>query len=68
MDRVQKNKKDAVLVIDSDLAGAEKIKSLIVESDYRIYSVGTPKEAQKIMAEKKIAVVLLSLRPTVSRS
>jgi eukaryotic-like serine/threonine-protein kinase len=63
MGRVQKNKKNAVLIIDSDLAGAEKIKSLIVESDYRIYSVGTPKKAQKIMAEIKIDVVLLSLRP-----
>jgi len=28
MGRVQKNKKNAVLIIDSDLAGAEKIKSL----------------------------------------
>jgi len=36
MGRVQKNKKNAVLIIDSDLAGAEKIKSLIVESDYRV--------------------------------
>jgi CheY-like chemotaxis protein len=63
MGRVQKNKKNAVLVIDSDLAGAEKIKSLIVESDYRVYSVGTPKEAQKIMAEKKMDVILLTLRP-----
>ncbi len=63
MDRVQKNKKNAVLVIDSDPAGAEKIKSFIVESDYRVYSVGTPKEAQKIMAGKKIDVVLLTLRP-----
>lgn len=63
MGRVQKNKKNAVLVIDSDLAGAEKIKSLIVESDYRVYSVSTPKEAQKIMAEKKMDVILLTLRP-----
>jgi len=63
MGRVQKNKKNAVLIIDSDLAGAEKIKSLIVESDYRVYSVGTPKEAQKIMAEKKMDVILLKLRP-----
>ena len=62
MGRVQKNKKNAVLIIDSDLAGAEKIKSLIVESDYRVYSVGTPKEAQKIMAEKKMDVILLTLR------
>jgi len=62
MGRVQKNKKNAVLIIDSDLAGAEKIKSLIVESDYRVYSVGTPKKAQKIMAEKKMDVILLTLR------
>jgi hypothetical protein len=33
MGRVQKNKKNAVLVIDSEPAGTEKIKSLIVESD-----------------------------------
>ncbi|MBW2556985.1 MAG: protein kinase, partial [Deltaproteobacteria bacterium] len=63
MGRVQKNKKNAVLVIDSDLAGAEKIKSLIVESDYRVYSVGTLKEAHKFMAEKKMDVILLTLRP-----
>jgi len=63
MGRVQKNKKNAVLIIDSDLAGAEKIKSLIVESDYRVYSVGTLKEAHKFMAEKKMDVILLTLRP-----
>ncbi len=63
MGRVQKNKKNAVLVIGSERAEAEKIKGLLVESDYRVYSVGTPKEAQKIMAEKKMDVILLTLRP-----
>ena len=63
MGRVQKNKKNAVLVIDSERAEAEKIKGLIVESDYRVYSVGTLKEAHKFMAEKKMDVILLTLRP-----
>ena len=63
MGRVQKNKKNAVLVIGSERVEAEKIKGLLVESDYRVYSVGTPKEAQKIMAEKKMDVILLTLRP-----
>ncbi len=63
MNHVQFDTKKTILVIDSDLTGAEKLKRLLHESDYRIYSAGTPKEAQKNMAEKKIDVVLLTLRP-----
>ena len=63
MNHVQFETQKAVLLIDSDLTGAEKLKGLLRESDYRIYSVATPKEGQKIMAGKKVDVILLMLRP-----
>ena len=63
MNQVQFDTQKAVLVIDSDQTGAENLKRLFRESDYRIYSAGTLKEGQKIMAEKKVGVILLMLRP-----
>jgi len=63
MNQSQFDTQKAVLVIDSDQTGAENLKRLFRESDYRIYSAGTLKETQKIMAEKKVGVILLMLRP-----
>jgi len=63
MNCVQFDTQTAILVIDSDLSGAEKVKRLLHEKNYRVYSVGTPKKAQKIMAGKKMDVILLTLRP-----
>jgi len=53
MGRVQKNKKNAVLIIDSDLGGAEKIKSLIVESDTGFIPSAPRKKPKKLWRKKR---------------
>ena len=60
-------KKRAVLVIDSDCSGAERLEILLKERGFLVYRAGTLKEALKLAEEKKIVVALLALgRPALN--
>lgn len=59
-------KKRAVLVIDSDCSGAERLEILLKERGFLVYIAGTLKEALKLAEEKRIVVALLALgRPAL---
>jgi len=61
MDGNKDRKKRAILIIDNDLAGSAKLKSLLNENAYQIYTAGTLKEARVIAEEKSVNVVLLAM-------
>jgi len=61
MDRPHYREKRAVLVIDNDQHGAEKLKNHFVEGGYRVYTTGNLTEALKIVREQSIAVILLAM-------
>ncbi|MEA1946641.1 MAG: protein kinase [Thermodesulfobacteriota bacterium] len=61
MDGNKDSEKRAILIIDNDRAGAAKLKSLLNENAYRIYTAGTLKEALVITEEKRMNVVLLAM-------
>ncbi len=61
MDSTKEREKRAILIIDNDRAGAAKLKSLLNENAYRIYTAGTLKEARMIAEEKSVNVVLLAM-------
>ena len=63
MNRIESDAQKVVLVIDSDLTGADELKRLLHESDYRVYSGSTPAKVKEITTKKKVDAVLLSLRP-----
>jgi len=61
MDRVLYSKKRVVLVIDSDQIRGAKLKKILNNYGYRVYTAVNFKEARRIIAEKKkIDVALLS--------
>ena len=63
MDQVPYGKKRVVLVIDSDPAGGAKLKRILNEYGYRVYTAVNLKEARRTLAEKKkIDVALFSLK------
>lgn len=61
MDSTKEREKRAILIIDNDRAGAAKLKSLLNENAYRIYTAGTLKEARVIAEEKSVNVALLAM-------
>ena len=61
MDGNKDRGKRAILIIDNDRAGAAKLKSLLNENAYQIYTTGTLKEARVIAEEKSVNVVLLAM-------
>jgi len=61
MDGNKDREKRAILIIDNDLAGSAKLKSLLNENAYQIYTAGTLKEARVIAEEKSVNVVLLAM-------
>jgi len=61
MDGNKDSEKRAILIIDNDRAGVAKLKSLLNENAYRIYTAGTLKEARVIAEEKSVNVVLLAM-------
>ena len=63
MDRTQYGKKRVVLIIDSDQIRGSKLKKILNNYGYRVYTAVNFKEARGIIAEKKkIDVALLSLK------
>ena len=59
-------KKRAVLVIDSDCSGAERLEILLKERGFLVYRADTLKEALKLAEEKRIVAALLALgRPAL---
>ena len=61
MDRALYSKKRVVLVIDSDQIRGSKLKKILNNYGYRVYTAVNFKEARRILAEKKkIDVALLS--------
>ena len=61
MDGNKDSEKRAILIIDNDRAGAAKLRSLLNENAYRIYTAGTLREARVITEEKSVNVVLLAM-------
>ena len=61
MDWKKDRGKRAILIIDSDRAGAARLKSLVNENAYQVYTAGTLKEAQMLAEEKSVIVVLLAI-------
>jgi len=63
MDQVPYGKKRVVLAIDSDPARGARLKRILNEYGYRVYTAVNLKEARRTLAEKKkIDVALLSLK------
>ena len=63
MDRVLYGKKRVVLVIDSDQVRGAKLKKILNNFGYRVYTAVNLEEARRILVEKKkIDVALLSLK------
>jgi CheY-like chemotaxis protein/predicted Ser/Thr protein kinase len=61
MDRVPYSKKRVVLVIDSDQIRGAKLKKILNDYGYRVYTAVNFKEARRILSEKKkIDVAILS--------
>jgi len=50
-----------VLVIDSNLPGAETLRNPLADAGYRVYTCGTLNAALEVIAKKRIAVALLAL-------
>jgi CheY-like chemotaxis protein len=61
MDWNKDREKRAILIIDNDRAGVERLKSLFNENAYHVYSAGTLKEAQMLAEEKRVIVALLAM-------
>jgi len=61
MDGNKDSEKRAILIIDNDRAGAAKLKSLLNENAYQIYTAGTLREARMVAEEKSVNVVLLAM-------
>jgi PAS domain S-box-containing protein len=53
--------KRAILIIDKDRDGAEKLKNLLNENAYQVYTAGKLKEARRLAEEKSIIVALLCM-------
>ncbi|MBU0768863.1 MAG: response regulator, partial [Proteobacteria bacterium] len=65
MDQTPYGKKRIVLVIDSDQIRGARLKKLLNNYGYRVYTAMDLKEARRTLAEKKkIDVALLSLKPS----
>jgi len=62
MDQTRYGKKRVVLVIDSEQIRGARLKKTLNKYGYRVYSAMDLKEARRTLAEKKIDVVLLSLK------
>jgi DNA-binding response OmpR family regulator len=63
MDRTSYGKKRVVLVVDSDQVRGAKLKKILNEYGYRVYTATGLKEARRTLAEKKkIDVTLLSFK------
>ncbi len=61
MDWTKDREKRAILIIDSDRSGTERLKSLLNKNAYRVYTAGTLKEAQVLAEENKIDMALLAM-------
>ncbi len=61
MDWTKDREKRAILIIDSDRSGTERLKSLLNKNAYRVYTAGTLKEALVIAEENKIDMALLAM-------
>lgn len=61
MDGNKDRGKRAILIIDNDRAGAARLRSLLNENVYQVYTAGTLKEARVIAEEKSVNVVLLAM-------
>jgi len=61
MDGNKDREKRTILIIDSDQPGTERLKSLLNENAYRVYTAGTLKEARVIAEENKIDMALLAM-------
>ena len=61
MDGNKDRGKRAILIIDNDRAGAERLRSLLNENAYQVYTAGTLKEAQMLAEEKSVIVALLAI-------
>ena len=61
MDGNKDREKRAILIIDSDRPGTERLKSLLNKNAYRVYTAGTLKEARMIAEENKIDMALLAM-------
>ncbi len=61
MDWTKDREKRAILIIDSDRSGTERLKSLLNKNAYRVYTAGTLKEAQLLAEENKIDMALLAM-------
>jgi len=61
MDGNKDREKRAILIIDNDRAGAERLGSLLNENAYQVYTAGTLKEAQMLAEEKSVIVALLAI-------
>ena len=57
----QRQEKRAVLIIDNDRDGAAKLKNLLDENAYQVYTAGTLEEARSLAEEKSIIVALLAM-------
>ena len=62
MDKIQANEITTVLVIDSDNDEILRLRSLLNENDYRVYTADALETAQKLITVKSIDAVLLALR------
>ena len=61
MDGNKDREKRAILIIDNDRAGAARLRSLLNENAYQVYTAGTLKEAQMLAEEKSVIVALLAI-------
>ena len=61
MDGNKDRGKRAILIIDNDRAGAARLRSLLNENAYQVYTAGTLKEAQMLAEEKSVIVALLAI-------
>jgi PAS domain S-box-containing protein len=61
MDGNKDREKRAILIIDNDQTGAARLRSLINENAYQVYTAGTLKEARMLAEEKSVIVALLAL-------
>jgi FixJ family two-component response regulator len=62
MDPIKAEKKPTVLVINSDHDEALKLRKLLNENDYQICGADNLETAQKVIVEKRIDAILLTLR------
>jgi CheY-like chemotaxis protein len=65
MDSTPIDKIKAVLIIDRDPTGAENIKQLLEDRDFRVYTANTLKESHRFVTMEKIDVALLVIRQSI---